>query len=66
MHPIDWSDSKIREKSFSSLSSELMEQISDECWQLGITSEFRIHGFFIDNVFYVVWLDPLHQLYESK
>ena len=44
-----------------------MEQIKDDCWQLGINSTtFRIHGFFIENVFYVVWLDPLHMLYESK
>lgn len=25
----------------------------------------RIHGFFIGNVFYVVWLDPDHQLYPG-
>ncbi|MCP6040932.1 hypothetical protein NL354_18735 [Klebsiella pneumoniae] len=26
----------------------------------------RIHGFFIGNVFYVVWLDPNHQLYPGE
>ncbi|BFI68411.1 MULTISPECIES: hypothetical protein [Yersinia pseudotuberculosis complex] len=26
----------------------------------------RIHGFFIGNVFHVVWLDPAHQLYPGK
>lgn len=67
IHPIDWNDNRIREKKFTSLNEKLMEQIKDDCWQLGINSTtFRIHGFFIENVFYVVWLDPLHMLYESK
>lgn len=26
----------------------------------------RIHGFFIGNIFHVVWLDPGHQLYPEK
>ena len=26
----------------------------------------RVHGFFIDKVFYIVWLDPEHLLYASK
>ncbi len=67
IHPIDWSDNRIKENSFSCLNTELMEQIRDDCWQLGIDNDgFRVHGFFIDNVFYVVWLDPNHELYERK
>ena len=67
IHPIDWSDPQIRESCFTSLESKLMEQVKEECWQLGINNNgFRIHGFFIENVFYVVWLDPLHQLYKRK
>ncbi|HCA3585732.1 TPA: hypothetical protein MO350_003382 [Salmonella enterica subsp. enterica serovar Java] len=23
----------------------------------------RIHGFFVDNIFHIVWLDPTHNLY---
>jgi hypothetical protein len=26
----------------------------------------RVHGFFIDEVFYVVWLDADHLLYSGK
>ncbi|ELU7233491.1 hypothetical protein SCL96_003408 [Escherichia coli] len=26
----------------------------------------RVHGFFIGNVFHVVWLDPHHRLYPGK
>ena len=67
IHKIDWTDNKIHENCFTSLPKNLMQQVKDECWQLGINSTtFRIHGFFIENVFYVVWLDPLHKLYSSK
>ena len=67
IHPIDWKDNKIHESKFNSLNDELMEQVIDDCWQLGIDNQgFRIHGFFIDNVFYIVWLDPNHVLYERK
>lgn len=67
IHPIDWIDNQIREASFTSLNSHQMEQISEDCWQLGINNQgFRIHGFFIENVFYIVWLDPCHNLYDRK
>lgn len=67
IHPIDWSDSQIRESSFKLSDSNLMEQIKGDCWQLGINNQgFRIHGFFIENVFYIVWLDPMHNLYHRK
>ncbi|MEP7363218.1 MAG: hypothetical protein ABI972_08180 [Acidobacteriota bacterium] len=44
----------------------LNEQIQpDEFWQFGIiaTRQWRVHGFFLDSVFYIVWLDPTHSLY---
>ena len=67
IHRIDWGDNRIRENSFTSLDTNLFLQIKDECWQLGINNEtFRVHGFFIENVFYIVWLDPLHNLYHRK
>lgn len=67
IHQIDWKDGRIREKNFNSLSDGLMKQIQGDCWQLGINNQsFRIHGFFIENVFYIVWMDPNHQLYPQK
>ncbi len=67
IHPIDWKDSRIRENCFTNLREDLMDQVKNDCWQLGINSTtFRVHGFFIENVFYIVWLDPLHKLYKSK
>lgn len=67
IHRIDWGDNRIRENGFTSLDSNLFEQIKYDCWQLRINNEtFRVHGFFIENVFYIVWLDPLHNLYYRK
>lgn len=67
IHPIDWNDNQIREHGFTNLKNDEMEQIKDDCWQLGVNSTtFRIHGYFVEDVFYVVWLDPLHSLYYSK
>lgn len=67
IHPINWSDNQIREDGFNCLKPSLMEQIRSDCWQLGINNQgFRIHGFFIENIYYVVWLDTTHQLFPRK
>lgn len=44
------------------------ENISlEDLWQIRISlSKGGIHGMFIDNVFYVMWLDPQHNLYPDK
>lgn len=46
----------------------LPEQVEpEEYWQFAVSEDhnWRVHGFFIDSVFYIVWLDPLHQLYPN-
>ena len=40
-------------------------------WQFALDSSngdnsWRVHGMLADNVFYIVWLDPLHQLGAKK
>lgn len=43
----------------------LDEQVEpEEYWQFGIRPDrrWRVHGFFIESVFYIVWLDPMHNL----
>jgi hypothetical protein len=62
-HPIRWADTS--ENGFG-IPNE--EQLVDTPYQFSLSSnEYgRIHGFFIDEIFYVVWLDPNHQLYPSK
>ncbi len=48
------------------LDETYFEQIKDECYQFRISSsKGRVHGFFILNIFYVVWLDPHHNLYPN-
>lgn len=43
-------------------------QISlEEMWQIRISvSKGGIHGIFSDNVFYVIWFDPQHNLYPDE
>jgi hypothetical protein len=62
-HPIRWEDTS--EKGFG-LPNE--EQLVDTPYQFSLSSNEhgRVHGFFIDQVFYVIWLDPNHQLYCAK
>ncbi|QKQ77934.1 hypothetical protein FBB35_25410 [Nostoc sp. TCL240-02] len=62
-HPIKWEDT--REKAFG-LPNE--EQLVDIPYQFSISSNEhgRVHGFFIDEIFYIVWLDPDHLLYPAK
>lgn len=60
-HPIDWTDTS--EICFD-IPNE--EQLVDTPYQFSVSSNEhgRVHGFFIEEVFYIVWLDPAHQLYS--
>ncbi|MCC5628532.1 hypothetical protein [Nostoc sphaeroides] len=62
-HPIKWEDTS--ERAFG-LPNE--EQLVDIPYQFSISSNEhgRVHGFFIDEIFYIVWLDPDHLLYPAK
>lgn len=42
--------------------------VSLEAWQFEVRpkSDGRVHGFVIDDTFYVVWLDPFHRLSPLK
>jgi len=33
-------------------------------FQISANEYGRVHGFFSENVFYIVWLDPEHNLYS--
>lgn len=60
VHQIDWSDSKVSEDSFN-----LNEEFDEDAWQFSFSANEhgRCHGFFIKDIFYVVWFDPEHELY---
>ena len=61
-HLIDWED--ITEPNGFGIPNE--EQIVNSPYQFQISSNEhgRVHGFFLDNIFYIVWLDPNHNLYQ--
>ena len=60
-HPINWNDTT--EEKFG-IPAE--DQIVDQPYQFSIQANEcgRVHGFFINNTFYVVWLDKHHNLYS--
>jgi len=60
-HPIDWNDTT--ENSFG-IPGE--DQIVNTPYQFELSAnEYgRIHGFVIDSVFFIRWLDPDHNLYS--
>jgi hypothetical protein len=60
-HPIRWDDTT--ESGFGIPNESLLV---DTPYQFSLSSNAygRVHGFFIDEVFYVVWLDPNHRLYN--
>ncbi|MCC5639754.1 hypothetical protein LC593_28790 [Nostoc sp. CHAB 5844] len=62
-HPIKWEDTS--ENGFG-LPNE--EQLVDTPYQFSLSSNEhgRVHGFFIDEIFYIVWLDPDHLLYPAN
>ncbi|WP_375513144.1 hypothetical protein [uncultured Nostoc sp.] len=62
-HPIKWEDTS--ERAFG-LPNE--EQLVDIPYQFSISSNEhgRVHGFFINEIFYIVWLDQDHLLYPAK
>ncbi|NJN22716.1 MAG: hypothetical protein HC812_18010 [Leptolyngbya sp. RL_3_1] len=62
-HPIKWEDTS--ESGFG-LSNE--EQLVDTPYQFSLSSNEhgRVHGFFIDEIFYIVWLDADHLLYSAQ
>ena len=58
LHPIDWSKTNTKHPQNS-------EQL--EFWQFRINkSKGRVIGFIVDGVFYIVWLDPYHNLTNSE
>jgi len=60
-HPIEFSCSS-EPQGFAHLNHRLRGY---EPYQFQLSKETgRVHGFFIDLIFYIVWLDPHHRLYS--
>jgi capsid protein len=63
-HPIDWEGTS-EPDGFAHLNEQLR---SSTPFQFAVSANLhgRIHGFFVEHVFFVVWLDPDHSLYPGK
>lgn len=60
LHPVNWNSKNINTKKPSG-----HEQL--DYWQFRLNkSNGRVIGVKIDNIFYVVWLDPYHNLVDSE
>lgn len=48
--------------------SKLPEGVAlKDCYQIRISkSKGGIHGIFYENIFYIIWLDPLHNMYPNE
>lgn len=62
-HPIDWNDPRVTEQGFGIPTEEQLVDTPYQLFQLSSNEYGRVHGFFIENIFYIVWLDADHQLY---
>lgn len=60
-HTVDWKDTS-EENGFSDLNEQL-QQLTPWQFSIGTNNYGRVHGFFIDNTFYAVWIDHDHKLY---
>lgn len=61
-HKITWSETT-KKNGFSHLNEQLQQC---EPWQFQISANEhgRVHGFILNDIFYIVWLDPNHELYD--
>ena len=62
-HPIDWNDHRVTEAGFGIPNEEKLVGTPYQIFQLSSNQHGRVHGFFIENICYIVWLDPDHKLY---
>ncbi len=59
IHPINWDKAELDSFGIQSASPDL----DGDAWQFGISKDNgRVHGFFIGDFFYIVWIDPEHRL----
>lgn len=60
-HTILWMETS-QPRGFAQLHEQLQ---AEQPWQFEVSANEhgRVHGFFIDEIFFVVWLDPNHNLY---
>jgi len=63
-HPISWEGTS-EPDGFANLNEQLRSSTPFQ-FAISANEHGRVHGFFVDHVFFVVWLDPDHQLYSGE
>jgi len=65
IHPIDFADPRVSVRTFN---LPAHSEADDNAWQFALSANEhgRVHGFLIDDTFYVRWLDPDHRLYPGN
>ena len=61
-HEIDWKNTT-EPNGFTNLNAYLREKTAFQ-FEISANEYGRVHGFLINRVFYIVWLDPHHNLYS--
>lgn len=64
-HTIRWEETS-QSNGFDHINATLREEITPYQFSVSVNEHGRVLGFFIGDVFYVVWLDPKHQLYPRS
>lgn len=60
-HCIKWEDTSVPQ-GFKHL-NEQFQAYPPYQFAISRNEHGRVHGFFVDNIFHIVWLDPTHNLY---
>ena len=62
-HTIDFKEDRVTEDGFGIPGNE---ELDDDAWQFSLSGNEhgRVHGYFVGNIFFIVWLDPEHNLYK--
>lgn len=63
-HKIDWKKTSEPE-GFLCLNEQLRDYPPYQ-FEISSNKHGRVHGFLVNNIFYVVWFDPDHKLYSSN
>jgi hypothetical protein len=64
IHRIDFSDPRVAERSFN---IRTQGDADESAWQFALSANEhgRVHGFLVEDTFYIRWLDPDHNLYPG-
>ncbi len=65
-NPIEWKDPNVTEPCFGLPNEE--DLVGGEAYEFCVSrnAHGRMHGFFRDTIFHIVWLDPDHKLIKSS